>query len=103
MSSLRIALGLSAGLVCGVLLHWLPASLAGWIWTLLEPVGTLWLNALRMTVLPLVVALLVAGIGRSTETAGASRLALRALRVFILLLATGATYLVGTLLGTQIS
>jgi len=86
MRSLRIALGLFAGLVCGVLLHWLPAS----IWTLLEPVGTLWLNALRMTVLPLVVALLVAGIGRSTETAGASRLALRALRVFILLLAVGA-------------
>ena len=90
MSSLRIALGLFAGLVCGVLLHWLPVSLAGWIWTLLEPVGTLWLNALRMTVLPLVVALLVAGIGRSTETAGASRLALRALRVFILLLTVGA-------------
>ena len=90
MSSLRIALGLFAGLVCGVLLHWLPVSLAGWIWTLLEPVGTLWLNALRMTVLPLVVALLVAGIGRSTETASASRLALRALRVFILLLAVGA-------------
>jgi Na+/H+-dicarboxylate symporter len=90
MSSLRIALGLLAGLIGGLLLHGMPGALSDWLWMILEPVGTLWLNALRMTVLPLVVALLVAGIGRSTETAGASRLALRSLRVFVVLLAVGA-------------
>jgi Na+/H+-dicarboxylate symporter len=90
MSSLRIALGLLAGLIGGLLLNGMPGALSDWLWMVLEPVGTLWLNALRMTVLPLVVALLVAGIGRSTETAGASRLALRSLRVFVVLLAVGA-------------
>ena len=90
MSGLRIALGLVAGLIGGLLLHQFAGPVSDWVWAVLEPVGTLWLNALRMTVLPLVVALLVAGIGRSTETAGASRLALRSLRVFVVLLTVGA-------------
>jgi Na+/H+-dicarboxylate symporter len=38
-------------------------------------VGTLWLNALKMTVIPLVVALLVVGIARSAEAAHAGRIA----------------------------
>ena len=40
-----------------------------------EFVGTLWLNALKMTVIPLVVALLVVGIARSAEAAHAGRIA----------------------------
>lgn len=90
MSSLRIAAGLLAGLLVGLWLPQWPAAWGAWAWAVLEPVGTLWLNALRMTVLPLVVALLVAGIGRSAETAAGSRLAWRALRVFIVLLVAGA-------------
>ena len=35
---------------------------------LLEPVGTLWVNAIRMIVLPLVVALLVVGIASAPDT-----------------------------------
>jgi len=38
-------------------------------------VGTLWLNALKMTVIPLVVALLVVGIAKSAEAAHAGRVA----------------------------
>ncbi len=38
-------------------------------------VGTLWLNALKMTVIPLVVALLVVGISKSAEAAHAGRIA----------------------------
>jgi Na+/H+-dicarboxylate symporter len=40
-----------------------------------EFVGTLWLNALKMTVIPLVVALLVVGIAKSAEAAHAGRIA----------------------------
>ncbi|HVL29758.1 MAG TPA: cation:dicarboxylase symporter family transporter, partial [Sphingomicrobium sp.] len=32
-------------------------------------VGSLWLNALKMTVIPLIVALLVTGVARTTEAA----------------------------------
>lgn len=38
-------------------------------------VGTLWLNALKMTVIPLVVALLVVGIAKSAQAAQAGRVA----------------------------
>jgi Na+/H+-dicarboxylate symporter len=38
-------------------------------------VGTLWLNALKMTVIPLVVALLVVGIAKSREAAAGGKLA----------------------------
>jgi proton glutamate symport protein len=41
-------------------------------------VGTLWLNALKMTVIPLVVALLVVGIAKSREAALGGRIAARA-------------------------
>jgi Na+/H+-dicarboxylate symporter len=40
-----------------------------------EFIGTLWLNALKMTVIPLVVALLVVGIAKSAEAAHAGRIA----------------------------
>ncbi len=40
-------------------------------------VGTLWLNALKMTVIPLVVALLVVGIAKSAEAALGGRIAAR--------------------------
>lgn len=40
-----------------------------------EFVGTLWLNALKMTVIPLVIALLVVGIAKSAEAAHAGRIA----------------------------
>jgi Na+/H+-dicarboxylate symporter len=40
-------------------------------------VGTLWLNGLKMTVIPLVVTLLVAGIARSAEAAQGGRIAAR--------------------------
>jgi proton glutamate symport protein len=38
-------------------------------------VGTLWLNGLKMTVIPLVVALLIVGIAKSAEAAQAGRIA----------------------------
>jgi proton glutamate symport protein len=51
-----------------------------------EPVGGMWLNALRMTIVPLVVALLITGIAASAEAARAGRLATRALILFVVLL-----------------
>ncbi len=55
-----------------------------------EPVGILWLNALKMTIVPLVVALLVTGITATADAARAGRLAGRAVATFI-----GANILAG--------
>lgn len=55
-----------------------------------EPIGALWLNALQMTIVPLVVSLLITGIAASAEAARASRLAGRAILLFIVLLWTSS-------------
>jgi Na+/H+-dicarboxylate symporter len=48
-------------------------------------VGTLWLNALKMTVIPLVIALLVVGIAKSREAARGGRLAGRSVLWIVIL------------------
>jgi Na+/H+-dicarboxylate symporter len=61
----RVLLGLVLGLVLGILVA--PAE-TGWAATAvawIEPVGALWVNAIRMTVIPLIVSLLLGGITAS--------------------------------------
>src|SRR5262250_3041027 len=53
-----LVLGLGAGLI--VLAHPTPALLK--LVSVVEPVGILWVNAIRMTVVPLVVSLLISGV-----------------------------------------
>lgn len=71
----RVLFALVLGLVLGVLAPRLGdaarepmVQAAGWV-------GELWLNALKMTVVPLVVALLVVGIAKGAEAARGSRIA----------------------------
>ena len=51
------------------------------------PVGTLWVNAIRMTVIPLVVAVLVTGVASAADVHAVGRLGAKTLLVFVLLLA----------------
>lgn len=52
----------------------------------LAPIGTLWVNAIRMTVIPLVASLLITGVASATDVKAIGRLGGRTLVVFILLL-----------------
>ena len=61
------------------------ARVVGWV----EPVGTLWVNAVRMTVIPLVVASLVAAVA-TTGARTVGRLGTRAAVIFFALLVLGA-------------
>lgn len=80
----RILLALIAGLVIGIAAAaWAPQPIVGWATYLLGPIGTLWLNALRMAIVPLVVGLLVTGIAQTAEAARAGRLATRAILTFV--------------------
>ncbi|MEQ1689905.1 MAG: cation:dicarboxylase symporter family transporter [Gemmatimonas sp.] len=55
------------------------------------PVGTLWVNAIRMTVIPLVVSLLITGVASTSDVRAVGRLGKRILVVFFaLLIATAA-------------
>lgn len=82
-SSTRIMLSLVAGLLIGVALaaaapSWLGTSIA-----IIEPIGSLWLDALQMTLVPLVFSLLVTGVASTATTASAGGLAARALLLFL--------------------
>ena len=81
-----------AALVAGLALGWAlsSSSAAGPVLAVAGPVGTIWLRALQMTIIPLVAALLVAGIARMVATARAGAMARRTLLTIAGVLAAGA-------------
>lgn len=60
--SLALILALIAGLAIGALLRAYDPALADSAIVLADPVGTLWVNAIRMTVIPLVVSTVLAAL-----------------------------------------
>jgi Na+/H+-dicarboxylate symporter len=60
----------------------------------LAPLGTLWVNAIRMTVIPLVVSLLITGVSSAADLGTIGRIGGRTLVVFILLLAAIAAIVI---------
>ena len=60
----------------------------------IAPVGTLWVNAIRMTVIPLVVSLLITGVASAADVGSIGRLGARTLIVFVLLLAVIAAIVI---------
>lgn len=60
--SLALILALVAGLAIGALLRAYDPTLADSAIALADPVGTLWVNAIRMTVIPLVVSTVLAAL-----------------------------------------
>jgi Na+/H+-dicarboxylate symporter len=90
-SAARVLTGLIAGLAVGIGISRLaePTLLA--IPSAIEPVGTLWINAIRMTVIPLVVSLLISRIASETP-ASVGRIGGRALLLFVLFVAGAALF-----------
>lgn len=64
-------------------------------------VGALWLNALRMTIVPLVFSLLVVGIASVADAARTGRTAARALMIMAVLIVLAALYGAGAAYGLQ--
>src|SRR2546428_11307247 len=56
----------------------------------IAPVGTLWVNAIRMTVIPLVMSLLIIGVASAADLRSVGRLGGRTLAVVLVLLAAVA-------------
>ena len=56
----------------------------------IAPIGTLWVNAIRMTVIPLVISLLITGVASASDVKAIGRIGGRSLLVFVLLIAAVA-------------
>ncbi len=86
----RVLTGLAAGALLGLVLDAVHPGGAVRVADVAQPLGRLWLNALQMTVVPLVLALIVVGVNTATDAAASGRVARRAIGVFVVILVAGA-------------
>ena len=84
--ALRVFVALAAGLVVGVVVAILDRPSFFAAVSAVEPIGKLWVNGIRMTVIPLVISLLISGIG-SGSPSQVGRVGGRAAIWFVLLVA----------------
>jgi proton glutamate symport protein len=87
--SLRVLLALTIGLAVGMAFGTQPHGALAFALPLADVLGTLWTNAIRMTVIPLVTALTIASVAGTGATADLRRAMVRAVLVFVVLLLCG--------------
>lgn len=90
--TIKVLLGLLAGFAAGLALaaSGSPALLR--ISALIEPIGVLWTNAIRMTVIPLVISLLISGVLDVPDTKLIGRIGARAAILCVTMVFVAATY-----------
>ena len=96
----KVLLGLIAGLGLGLALGGTDAPAARSLFAVLEPIGTIFINAIRMTVIPLVVSSLVVGVTSAPDPSSVGRIGARALVLFVIVLAAACA--VGVLVGAPL-
>lgn len=91
-SSVQILLGLLLGLGSGILFSVtapnLPSELPAWI----APVGELWVNGIRMTVVPLLIALLITAVAGQPSGGAVASLGGKTLGILVLLILTASLF-----------
>jgi proton glutamate symport protein len=84
--STRVLLALVAAVIAGVVIAATGNATLIRAADAIAPVGTLWVNAIRMTVIPLVVSLLITGVASAADIKAIGRIGGRTLLTFLLLL-----------------
>lgn len=82
----RVVIGLIAGLIVGSILGAWPGDVASRVVAFVNPIGLLWVNAIRMTIVPLVVSLLFVSVASHDANEGLGRLGAATMTTFIGLL-----------------
>ena len=97
--SVQVLLALTLGLAVGMAAQrWgLPGGTA--TADLIQSLGQLWLNALRMTIIPLVFSLLVTGVASIADATRAGRMALKAVGWFAVMILIAVIYSVAVSYG----
>jgi len=92
--SVRVLVALAAAILIGALVGAFGGQSLLHAADSIGLIGTLWVNAIRMTVIPLVVSLLITGIASASDVGAISRMGGRTLLVFALLSATIAAIVI---------
>lgn len=90
MRAHRVVIGLIAGLVFGSAIGALGGPVALRIADVLAPIGAVWVNSIRMTVVPLVASLLFVSVATHESASGMGRLTASTIATFIALLVFAA-------------
>ena len=88
--TLRVLIGLAAGLLVGLALVDVPSTGAATVISVAATVGALFINLIRMTVIPLVVSMLIASIGSVAASRTLARVGWQAAVLALGLLAAAA-------------
>lgn len=81
--AIKVLIGLAAGFVVGLLIAGGTVGFLAPVARFLEVVGTMWIAAIRMTVIPLVMSSLIVGVNRAPNPATIGRLGGRAITFFV--------------------
>src|SRR5476649_783640 len=94
----RVLLGLVAGFVLGLALAGSTAPAVATLLAVIAPAGTIFINLIRMTVIPLVASMLIASVGSLASSGALGRAGMRAAAIAVLVLAITAvmTVLIAT-------
>lgn len=88
----KVLIALVLAAIVGLSLTAYDQALALKIADVARPIGRLWLNALQMTVVPLVTALVIVGVNTASNAAASGRTARNAIIVFLVLLVGSAAF-----------
>ena len=79
----RMLIALGAGLLAGIVAAIYRDAGGAIFLAIADPVGSVWVNALRMTLIPLVVSLLISVVASVPDARSTGRLGLRAFGIFV--------------------
>lgn len=91
-NSVRILFGLGFGLLTGILHSINSGQILPALPELIEPIGTLWVNAIRMTVIPLVVSLLITSIAGNKQGGLVAKLGGKTISLLVLMITAVCIY-----------
>src|SRR3954467_5556712 len=86
----RVLVALVAGLAGGIAVAASHSVVLLRVADALTPLGTLWVNAIRMTVIPLVVSRVITGVASASDITQIGRIGRRTMAVFVAMLAGAA-------------
>lgn len=91
-ASTRILIGLGMGLIGGVSFSLLDISADSLLPSIIEPIGTLWVNGIRMTVVPLLMALMITAIAGQETTGTIAQLGGKAIALFVTMIVVSSLF-----------
>lgn len=90
--STRILIALALGLIGGIVFSLLEGNADALLPRIIEPIGTLWVNAIRMTVIPLLMALMITAIAGQETTGIVAQLGGKTMAMFVAMIVASSLF-----------